>query len=163
STETVDPQFIRRITVAPDAGDEGHDAVETTDKHVIRGRLLDTSFTVKVGNETRKLDRTEIRDIRIVREDESSLLAIVLGLITLARWEIVPASATIRSRAIGAGRLPEDRPPAARKSGLAAALGTRLLLLGTLWLILGLTNPIFTLPDLPLLHDLEAREVSWRD
>ena len=58
---------------------------------------------------------------------------------------------------------PIAAPGLARKIGLAAALGTRLVLLFTLTFFLGLTAPVFTLPDLPFLHDLEAREVSWRD
>jgi predicted tellurium resistance membrane protein TerC len=42
-------------------------------------------------------------------------------------------------------------------------LGTRLLLLGSFSFLLGLTKPVFTLPELPMFHDLEAREVSMRD
>jgi len=45
----------------------------------------------------------------------------------------------------------------------SVALGTRLGLLFTLSFLLGLTTPIFTLPEMPFLKDVEAREVSWRD
>jgi predicted tellurium resistance membrane protein TerC len=65
--------------------------------------------------------------------------------------------------AIVAGRLPEAQQPKARRIGLLAALGTRILLLLSLSFLLGLTKPLFTIPDLPLFHDLEAREVSIRD
>jgi predicted tellurium resistance membrane protein TerC len=37
------------------------------------------------------------------------------------------------------------------------------VLLGSLFLILGLTAPLFTLPTFGFLTDIEAREVSWRD
>jgi predicted tellurium resistance membrane protein TerC len=37
------------------------------------------------------------------------------------------------------------------------------MLLATLWLLLGLTKPVFTLPALGFLEDPEARAVSWRD
>src|SRR5207253_8378109 len=58
---------------------------------------------------------------------------------------------------------PRHQQPQARRIGLVAALGTRIALLFFLSFLLGLTEPLFTLPDLPLLHDLEAREVSGRD
>ena len=65
--------------------------------------------------------------------------------------------------AILTGKLPEEQRPRARWFGLAAALGTRLLLLMTLSFLLGLTKPVFTLPAMPLFESLEARGISWRD
>ena len=159
-SQTIEPRFLRRITFSPD---EGHDAIETTDKTVIRGRLADATFTVKVGKDVHTLPRAEIREIRVITDKDTSLLAIGLGLLTLAAMEIVLGIDNIIFLAIVAARLPEERQPMARKIGLAAALVTRLALLFTLSFLLGLTAPIFTLPDLPLLHDLESREVSWRD
>src|SRR5262249_6351618 len=88
---------------------------------------------------------------------------VLLGLLTLAAMEIVLGIDNIIFLAIIAGKLPEPQRPKARRLGLIAALGTRLLLLFFLSWLLGLTAPLFTLPDLPLLHDLEAREVSGRD
>jgi predicted tellurium resistance membrane protein TerC len=85
------------------------------------------------------------------------------SLATLTLMEIVLGIDNIIFLAIVAGRLPEHQQARARRIGLGAALGTRLLLLFTLSILLGLTAPVFVLPDLPLLHDLEAREVSWRD
>jgi predicted tellurium resistance membrane protein TerC len=77
--------------------------------------------------------------------------------------EIVLGVDNIIFLAIVVGRLPKEQQPRARKLGLAAALGTRLLLLLSLSFLLGLTAPLFTLPDFGILHDMEAREVSWRD
>jgi predicted tellurium resistance membrane protein TerC len=110
-----------------------------------------------------KLNRAEIHEIRVLHERPLSLFAILLGLVTLTAMEIVLGLDNVVFLAIVAGRLPVEQQPKARRIGLAAALGTRLLLLFTLTFLLGLTEPIFTFPDLPLLHDLEAREVSWRD
>src|SRR5439155_13344313 len=92
----------------------------------------------------------------------TGLFAILFGLLTLTAMEIVLGIDNVIFLAIIAGKLPREQQPRARKLGLAAALGTRILLLCTLSFLLGLTRPLFTLPDLPLLHDLEAREVSWR-
>jgi len=162
-SQTIDSRHLKRITFSPEAGEEGHDAVQTIDKNVIRGYLANPIYTVKFGDTTKTLKRSEIREIRILQSANTSLLGIVVGLVTLAAMEIVLGIDNIIFLAIVAGRLPKDRQPSARKIGLAAALGTRLLLLFSLSFLLGLTQPIFTLPDLPMLHDLEAREVSWRD
>jgi len=162
-SQTIDSRHLKRITFSPEAGEEGHDAVQTIDKNVIRGYLANPIYTVKFGDTTKTLKRSEIREIRILQSADASLLGIVVGLVTLAAMEIVLGIDNIIFLAIVAGRLPKDRQPSARKIGLAAALGTRLLLLFSLSFLLGLTQPIFTLPDLPMLHDLEAREVSWRD
>jgi predicted tellurium resistance membrane protein TerC len=77
--------------------------------------------------------------------------------------EIVLGIDNIIFLAIVAGKLPEAQQPKARRIGLFAALGTRILLLLSLSFLLGLTKPVFTIPDLPFFHDLEAREVSLRD
>ncbi|HTK77528.1 MAG TPA: TerC family protein [Gemmataceae bacterium] len=87
----------------------------------------------------------------------------IVALVTLTAMEIVLGIDNIIFIAIVAGRLPPDQQPRARRLGLAAALITRLLLLATLSYILKLNDPLFTLPDLPLFHELEARAVSIRD
>jgi predicted tellurium resistance membrane protein TerC len=89
--------------------------------------------------------------------------SIVLPLITLTAMEIVLGIDNIIFLALVAGRLPPHQQPRARRLGLLAALGTRLLLLATLSFILSLTTPVFTLPNMPLFHELEARQISWRD
>jgi predicted tellurium resistance membrane protein TerC len=107
--------------------------------------------------------RADVREIKVVNEEKLSVLSIALGLLTLTAMEIVLGVDNIIFLAIIAGRLPKEQRPRARKLGLAAALGTRLLLLFSLSFLLGLTAPLFTLPELGILRDLDAREISWRD
>jgi predicted tellurium resistance membrane protein TerC len=84
-------------------------------------------------------------------------------LVTLTALEIVLGIDNIIFIAILAGRLPAQQQAQARQIGLAAALVTRLLLLATISFILGLTEPIFTLPALPYFRSEEARRISIRD
>jgi predicted tellurium resistance membrane protein TerC len=91
------------------------------------------------------------------------MLEAIVAFVTLTAMEIVLGIDNIIFIAIVAGRLPPHQQPRARRLGLAAALVTRLLLLATLSYILRLDEPLFTLPDLPLFHELEARAVSIRD
>jgi predicted tellurium resistance membrane protein TerC len=87
----------------------------------------------------------------------------IVAFVTLTAMEIVLGIDNVIFIAIVAGKLPPDQQPRARRLGLAAALITRLLLLATLSYILMLDEPLFTLPDMPLFHELEARAVSVRD
>jgi predicted tellurium resistance membrane protein TerC len=91
------------------------------------------------------------------------MLEAIIALVTLTAMEIVLGIDNIIFIAIVAAKLAPAQQPSARRIGLAAALITRLLLLATLSWILKLNDPIFTLPDLPLFHELEARAVSVRD
>ncbi len=91
------------------------------------------------------------------------LIAAIIGLLTLAVMEIVLGIDNIIFLAIVAGKLPEAQQPKARRIGLLAALGTRLLLLATLSLLMGLTKPLFILPELPFLSDMESRGIALRD
>jgi predicted tellurium resistance membrane protein TerC len=59
--------------------------------------------------------------------------------------------------------LPKEQQSRARKLGLLAALGTRILLLFTLTFIMGLSGTLFTMPELPFLETPEARDISWKD
>jgi predicted tellurium resistance membrane protein TerC len=156
---------IQRITFQrdPHAG-QASDTIQLANKEIVRGRVEQEIFPIQLaGGQVTKLNRAEIHEIRVLHERPLSLFAILLGLVTLTAMEIVLGLDNVVFLAIVAGRLPVEQQPKARRIGLAAALGTRLLLLFTLTFLLGLTEPIFTFPDLPLLHDLEAREVSWRD
>ncbi len=67
-----------------------------------------------------------------------------ISLVTLTILEIVLGIDNIVFITLLTGKLPEARQPAARKAGLAAALVTRLLLLGTLSFVVKLTAPLFT-------------------
>src|ERR1700754_3787530 len=80
--------------------------------------------------------------------------AIWLSLVTLAGLEIVLGIDNLVFIAILTNRLPEAERPLARKTGLAFALITRLMLLAALAWIVGLTQPLFTAFGVA---------ISWRD
>jgi len=76
------------------------------------------------------------------------------SLLTLTAMEIVLGVDNLVLLAVMADRLPERRRAAARRIGLVAALGTRLLLLFSITWIMRLTAPIIELP---------WHNFSWRD
>ncbi len=163
-SSTIDMSHVRRITFQKEPDGNSQDSVQLADKSVVRGRVMTEQFVVdRDGGGEVTWKRAEVREIRIVNEAPVSLTAILLGLLTLTAMEIILGVDNIVFLAIVVGKLPKPQQPKARKIGLAAALGTRLLLLFSLTFLLGLTAPVFTLPDLGFLHDPEAREVSWRD
>src|SRR5947209_3468404 len=87
----------------------------------------------------------------------------ILPLVTLTGMEIVLGIDNIIFVAIVVAKLPAEQQARARLIGLSLALGLRLgLLLSIKWLM-GLTAPLFTLPELVLLHELAAREVTLKD
>ena len=68
-----------------------------------------------------------------------------VSLATLSAMEIVLGVDNVVFLSILAGKLPPERQPAARRIGLALALGTRLLLLLALTWLMGLTRELFRL------------------
>jgi predicted tellurium resistance membrane protein TerC len=162
-TRVIDARHVARVTFQRDPQGHSQDTVQLANREIVRGRVTDDQFPVETAEGIKTLKKDDVREIRVLRAADLSLTAILLGLLALTAMEIVLGIDNVIFLAIIAGKLPEQQQPKARKIGLAAALGTRILLLFTLTFLLGLTAPIFTLPDLPLLHDLEAREVSWRD
>jgi predicted tellurium resistance membrane protein TerC len=74
--------------------------------------------------------------------------------VTLAALEIVLGIDNLVFIALLAGRLPPGQRDRARKLGLALALGTRLVLLGSIFWMVHLTHPVLSLFG----HDF-----SWRD
>ncbi|HEV2560896.1 MAG TPA: TerC family protein [Rhizomicrobium sp.] len=76
------------------------------------------------------------------------------SLATLTALEIVLGIDNIIFLSIAAGRLPQARRPAARRTGLALALGMRIALLASLAWIISLQQPVVTLFGIDL---------SWRD
>jgi predicted tellurium resistance membrane protein TerC len=76
------------------------------------------------------------------------------SLATLTALEIVLGIDNIIFLSIAAGRLPRARRPAARRTGLALALGMRIALLASLAWIISLQQPVVTLFGVDL---------SWRD
>jgi predicted tellurium resistance membrane protein TerC len=69
-----------------------------------------------------------------------------ISLFTLTALEIVLGIDNVIFIAILAGKLPKEQQAKARKLGLTLALITRILLLLSLTWIMGLTEPLFTLP-----------------
>ena len=76
------------------------------------------------------------------------------SLLTLTLLEVVLGIDNVIFVSIVANRLPEEKRAAARRIGLVAALGLRLVFLSMIAWIVGLTEPIFELFD---------HAVSWRD
>ena len=73
-----------------------------------------------------------------------------ISFVSLAALEIVLGIDNIVFIAIMTGRLPVSQRDLAYRLGLGGALVTRLALLSTLWLILQLTHPLFTLMGHPV-------------
>jgi predicted tellurium resistance membrane protein TerC len=161
-TQDIDPHVISRIAFSP-PDSPGHDVIEFTDGNHARGDILTERFVVQEEQGIQSFSAKAIREIKMPKPKQLGFWAIALGLITLAAMEIVLGIDNIIFLAIVTSKLPEAQQPEARRLGLIAALGTRILLLFTLSYLLGLTKPLFTVPDLPYFHDLEAREVSIRD
>ena len=160
---TVEMPHVKRITFQKDPAGAAGDTVELADGGTVHGRVLGEPFTLGTEDGEKVLRKADVREIRLLHEEKVSLVAVLLGLLTLTAMEIVLGIDNVIFLAVVANKLPPEDRPRARKLGLAAALGTRLMLLLSLSFLLGLTTPLFTLPDLGLLHDAEAREVSWRD
>jgi predicted tellurium resistance membrane protein TerC len=94
------------------------------------------------------------------------MFAWVIPLLTLTAMEVVLGIDNIIFIALVAGRLPAGQQATARRLGLGLALISRLLLLGALSWVLGLTRPLFALSDLGLPADWlppGSNEISWRD
>jgi predicted tellurium resistance membrane protein TerC len=127
------------------------------------GTLVAPDLRVDIAGDTVPLTPEPGLKITFQHEKAGGLLAALIGLLTLTVMEIVLGIDNVIFLAIVAGKLPVAQQPLARRIGLGAALGTRLLLLCTLTFLLGLTRPLFDLPELPFLQDPEARGVSWRD
>jgi predicted tellurium resistance membrane protein TerC len=153
---------VDKVTVTADRT-EVHATAEMSDHSRLSGQLLTTEFPVTVDGKADTLTPVEGLKIKFVHPKSTGLVAALVGLLTLTVMEIVLGIDNIIFLAIVAAKLPEPQQPLARRIGLAAALGTRLLLLGTLWLLVGATRPLFTIPELPFLQDPEARGISVRD
>lgn len=84
-----------------------------------------------------------------------------ISLLTLIALEIILGIDNIVFISILAGKLPEEQQAKARQTGLSLALVTRLLLLCGLAFMVKLTQPLFHIPTLGILH--EPHGVSGRD
>lgn len=162
-TLTLDVAQSKTITVEAVQGNVARATVELADGHPWRGTIPLDALPVTVDGKPRQLVPEEGLRFKLIRDGDVGVLAAVIGLLTLTLMEIVLGIDNIIFLAIVAGKLPVEQQPKARRIGLAAALGTRLLLLFSITWLLGLTKPIFTLPDMPFFHDPDARGISWRD
>ncbi|MBX3401419.1 MAG: TerC family protein [Gemmataceae bacterium] len=156
---------LTKVKTVDFAEEESHTIaiVELASKQHLHGDTVDAdlAFTDKTGA-TQALPVRELRELRVQRPPvDLSLVAAIVGLVTLAVMEIVLGIDNVIFLAIVVGRLPKEQQPLARKIGLGAALGTRLLLLFSLTFLLGLTKAVFTLP-IPGMNP-DARDISWRD
>jgi predicted tellurium resistance membrane protein TerC len=141
-------------------------AAEMHDHSRMSGQLLTTELRVAATAEDKTGEPLPLEagvKVKFEHEKPTGLLAALIGLLTLTVMEVVLGIDNVIFLAIVAGKLPQHQQRLARRIGLGAALGTRLLLLSSLWFMMSLTAPLFVLPDMPLLHDPEARGVSWRD
>ena len=80
-----------------------------------------------------------------------------ISLLTLTALEIVLGIDNIIFISILAGKLPQGRQDAARKTGLMLALVTRILLLMSITWLMGLTKPLFELPLLE--HHMSGKDL----
>jgi len=151
---------IKQIDFSPGEDKTITATITMTDKNHLTGPILTSDLSV-VGRDP--LKTAELKWLKLKHPKDLSLLGALIGLLTLTLMEIVLGVDNIIFLAIVAGKLPVEQQKSARRVGLAAALGTRLLLLASLSLLLKLTEPLFTLPQLPLLDTLEARGISGRD
>jgi predicted tellurium resistance membrane protein TerC len=159
----LDVRKVKQLDLAPRNDGQVVASVTLTDKNHLVGTLLHESRPVATDGPPRAVPARDVRMVTFEHRRETTLLGAIIGLVTLTLMEIVLGVDNIIFLAIIAGKLPQPQQPKARRIGLIAALATRLLLLFTLTWILGLTRPIFTLPELPFLQSMEARGVSWRD
>ncbi|GIW84152.1 MAG: TerC family protein [Thermogemmata sp.] len=156
-------QILRLTFAREDTDSPALDVVQLRDKSILRGQILVREFPVLTATGQESWPRTELAEIRFLDIGPSSWTALLIGLVTLTLMEIVLGIDNIIFLTIVVGKLPPAQQSLARRFGLAAALGMRLLLLLFLSFLIGLTAPLFTLPPLPFLHDWEARVISWRD
>jgi predicted tellurium resistance membrane protein TerC len=154
---------LKQLSLAP--GEDGQilASATLTDQSHLSGPLLTEALPVAVNGVTQTLRPADVRALTFEHPKNPSLLAAIFGLVTLVVLEIVLGVDNVIFLAIVSAKLPPAQQPRARRIGLLAALGTRLLLLATLSWLLGLTRPVFTLPKLPFFESAEARGVSWRD
>ena len=161
-TVELDVSKVKSVTLEVE-GEEVTASVELLDHSRMTGKLFTPSFPVTLGGKAESLAPASGLKLTFLHPKSTGLVAALIGLFTLTLMEIVLGVDNIIFLAIVAGKLPVAQQRKARRIGLAAALGTRLLLLFSLSLLMGATKSLFVLPELPFLHDPEARGVSARD
>lgn len=163
-TQEIEASHVEVIDFRPPEAERTKDRLELHDNEHVRGFLRIRKIDVETDEAVKSIALDDLRQLKVIHKHrKTSLSSIILGLVTLTAMEIVLGIDNIIFLAIVAGKLPPAQQPRARKIGLVAALGTRLMLLASLSFLLGLTRPLFTLPEMPLFADLDAREISLRD
>ncbi len=162
----LDVAKIKRFDLTPPVAPQTTVVANVTlaDKSHLHGPLLIETMTVEPADGKPVTVRlADAIEVKFLQPKDGSIVGSIVALLTLTVMEIVLGVDNVIFLAILAGKLPEEQRPRARKIGLAAALGTRLLLLFGLSTLMGLTRAVFTLPELPFLDTAEARGISWRD
>ena len=158
-----DTAKLKQLTIDKVEGDTVNATVELADGHLFHGQLLTGRLPVQDGAEIRQLPLATGLKIKFSKPGDFGLLAAIVGLVTLTLMEVVLGIDNVIFLAIISGKLPVEQQRLGRRIGLGAALITRLALLATLSFLLGLTKPLFELPELPFFDNHEARGISWRD
>ncbi len=162
----IDIPKLKRLDLSPPEPPEPSEVANVLlmDKSHLTGVVLADTLVVETADgQPVTLKLADVSQVKFLHPKDTSFVGLAVALLTLTLMEIVLGVDNVIFLAILAGKLPEEQRPRARKLGLAAALGTRLLLLLGLSTLMGLTQPVFTLPALPFLDTPEARGISWRD
>ena len=148
---------VRAVDFAGEAA-----TVELDDGQRLHGRIDDAPLQLVLADGTvEHLSPAALREVKIVRPSDTSMLGLAFGLITLTLLEVILGVDNVIVLAIYVNKVAKEQQRKARWIGLGAALGTRVGLLFSLSFLLGLTRPILTLPLPGIAPD--ARELSWRD
>ena len=112
-----------------------------------------------------------LAEIAAAVPEDPGLITHLIALVALTLMEIVLGIDNIVFISVVTSRLPEKEQASARRIGLAAAMGTRILLLLTITWIMNLKHAAFSLESLAFVPEwadwLKAREeineISWKD
>lgn len=87
---------------------------------------------------------------------DGSLTGAIIALVALTAMEIVLGIDNLVFLSVLSGRLPKEQQKSARMIGLALAMGMRIVLLGFIFVIMKLNNPVFYLDSLVPFADGKA-------
>src|SRR5262249_6624043 len=113
--QEIESRHIRRITFRPPDAGNGQDFVELSEHDPARGKTVTDVFQIDTGSGIERLSRTALRELKAVAQKPPGLIAILIGLVTLAAMEIVLGIDNIIFLAIVASKLPEAQQPRARR------------------------------------------------
>ena len=161
---TLDLAKVKTLDFGPADGPRRAVSATLTDKSHLTGTVpADAALEVETPTGVSRVTAGGVEQVRFPHPRDTSLVAVLVGLLTLTLMEVVLGVDNVIFLAIQAGKLPPAQQARGRYAGLGLALVTRVLLLLSLNFLLGLTRPLFTLPALPFFESMDARAVSWRD